>query len=547
MDQNKNKILRQMFSSGSLSRSVGAHDGLGAKLIGESGFDTVWASGLEISASYGVPDANILTMTQFLSKAYEMNQATTLPIIADCDTGFGNVNNAIYMMEQYEAHGISGICIEDKKFPKVNSFIEGRQDLAEINEFSGKIRAITDTKKDKNIVLIARVEALIAGWGMEEALKRSFAYEEAGADAILIHSKKKEPYEIIDFVKIFRKKSKTPIVIVPTTYVNFSEHEIKKLGINHVIYANQLIRSRVDSQKNILNVLNKKKKLSSIEDKIAPLKDILKMCGLYELNNNENIYNSNKFSNAKVIIPAAGVPDNSVRNEISVSPTALTELHDKKTLIEINLSTLKSLNLNNINIITGYKNKSFKNIDCKKTYNKDFKISNQTDSVVMGLDFQSEKNLIMFSDIFFERDIIDKLLKSENDITFIISEINKENIKDNLTDRIIAKNKPIRDGRYLTNHKTNEIIEITKDLKKDVNFEFSGIFLLSKKGTKIFNQAYLRLKNNKKRYDFISLINFIIQKKLSRIYAIETYGGWVEIKSKKSLIMAKNHIERYFG
>ena len=439
------------------------------------------------------------------------------------------------------------ICIEDKKFPKVNSFIEGRQDLAEINEFSGKIRAITDTKKDKNIVLIARVEALIAGWGMEEALKRSFAYEEAGADAILIHSKKKEPYEIIDFVKIFRKKSKTPIVIVPTTYVNFSEHEIKKLGINHVIYANQLIRSRVDSQKNILNVLNKKKKLSSIEDKIAPLKDILKMCGLYELNNNENIYNSNKFSNAKVIIPAAGVPDNSVRNEISVSPTALTELHDKKTLIEINLSTLKSLNLNNINIITGYKNKSFKNIDCKKTYNKDFKISNQTDSVVMGLDFQSEKNLIMFSDIFFERDIIDKLLKSENDITFIISEINKENIKDNLTDRIIAKNKPIRDGRYLTNHKTNEIIEITKDLKKDVNFEFSGIFLLSKKGTKIFNQAYLRLKNNKKRYDFISLINFIIQKKLSRIYAIETYGGWVEIKSKKSLIMAKNHIERYFG
>ncbi len=259
MIQNKNKILRQLFSTGDLSRSVGAHDGLGAKLIGESGFEAVWASGLEISASYGVPDANILTMTQFLSKAYEMNQATTLPIIADCDTGFGNVNNAIYMMEQYEAHGISGICIEDKKFPKVNSFIEGRQDLAEIGEFAGKIRAVTDTKKDKNIVLIARVEALIAGWGMEEALKRSFAYEEAGADAILIHSKKKEPSEIIDFVKIFRKKSKTPIVIVPTTYVNFSEQEIKKLGINHVIYANQLIRSRMNSQRNVLHILNNKK------------------------------------------------------------------------------------------------------------------------------------------------------------------------------------------------------------------------------------------------------------------------------------------------
>ena len=536
-----------MFSSGDLSRSVGAHDGLGAKLIGESGFEAVWASGLEISASYGVPDANILTMTQFLSKAYEMNQATTLPIIADCDTGFGNVNNAIYMMEQYEAHGISGICIEDKKFPKVNSFIEGRQDLAEINEFAGKIRAITDAKKDKNIVLIARVEALIAGWGMDEALKRSYAYEEAGADAILIHSKKKEPSEIIHFVKIFRKKSKTPIVIVPTTYVNFSEKEIRKLGINHVIYANQLIRSRVDSQKNILSILNNKKKLSSIEDKIAPLKDILKICGLFELNNNENIYNSNKHTNTKVTIPAAGVPDSSVKNEISDKPTALTELHDKKTLIEINLNTLKSLNLSNINIITGYKDKSFEKIDCKKIYNKNYKKTNQTDSIIMGLDLQSEQNLIVFSDIFFERDIIEKLLKSENDITFVISEMNKENIKDGLTDRIIAKNKPIKDGRYLTNHKINEIIEITKDLKKDVNFEFSGVFLLSKKGTNIFNKIYLKLKKDKKKYDFISLINHIIQKKLSKVFAIETYGGWVEIKNKKNLIMAKNHIERYFA
>ena len=227
-------------------------------------------------------------------------------------------------------------------------------------------------QKTKNIVLIARVEALIAGWGMDEALKEVLPMKKR-SDAILIHSKKKEPSEIINFVKIFRKKSKTPIVIVPTTYVNFSEQEIRKLGINHVIYANQLIRSRVDSQKNILNILNNKKKLSSIEDKISPLKDILKICGLFELNNNENIYNSNKNTNTKVTIPAAGEPDNSVKNEISDQPTALTELHNKKTLIDINLNTLKSLNLNNISVVTGYKNQSFEKIDCKKIYNKNYK------------------------------------------------------------------------------------------------------------------------------------------------------------------------------
>lgn len=536
-----------MFSSKTLTRSVGAHDGLGAKLIGESNFDSVWASGLEISASYGVPDANILTMNQFLSKAYEMNQATTLPVIADCDTGFGNVNNAIFMMEQYEAHGISGICIEDKTFPKVNSFIEGRQNLADIDEFSGKIRAITDTKKDKNIVLIARVEALIAGWGMEEALKRSYAYEDAGADAILIHSKKKEPSEIIDFVKTFRKKSKTPIVIVPTTYPNLSEEEIKKLGINHVIYANQLIRTRMHYQKNILNILNEKKKLASIEDKIAPLKDILKMCGLFELNNNENIYSSSKYSNISVIIPAAGVPDKNVKKEIGDKPTCLVEMHDKKRLIDINLTTLKSLNLNKISVVTGYNNKFFNKIDCNQILNKNYKKSNQTDSMILGLDLESEKNLIIFSDILFERDIIDKLLKSENDITFLISEINNEKINDNLIDRIVAKNKPIRDGRYLTNHKTNQIFEITKEHKKDADYEFSGILLLNRNGAKIFKETLIKLKKAKKKYDFISLINYILKKKLSKISAIETYGGWLEIKNKKNLIMAKHHIERYFG
>jgi len=547
MNKNKHKILREMFESGNLTRSVGAHDGLGAKLIGESGFDAVWASGLEISASYGVPDANILTMSQFLAKAYEMNQATTLPIIADCDTGFGNVNNAIYMMEQYEAHGISGICIEDKTFPKVNSFIEGRQDLASIDEFVGKIKAINDTKKDKNIVLIARVEALIAGWGMDEALKRSYAYENAGADAILIHSKKQEPTEIIEFVKIFRKKSKKPIVIVPTTYVNFSEKEIKRFGINHVIYANQLVRTRVSSQRNVLNILNNHKKLSSIENKIAPLKDILKICGLYELNRNENIYNSKNYLNTNVIIPAAGIPNKSVKIEISDKPTSFVEVINKKTLIDINLNTLKSLNLKNINIITGFKKEFFNKIDCKKTFNKNFKNSSLTESILLGLDDQSEQNLVIFSDIFFEKDVIDKILKSENDITFIISEIQNKKINDKLTDGIIAKNKPIRDGRYLTNHKINEILEITKEDKKDINFEFSGIFLLSKNGTEIFKKAYLNLKNRKKSYNFINIVNHIIKSKLSKIYAIETYGGWVEIKNKKNLSMAKNHIERYFG
>ena len=203
--ENKCKKFKSLFKK-KLIRIVGAHDGLGAKLIGEAGFDGVWASGLEISASYGLPDANILTMTEYLERAVEMNEATSLPVIADCDTGYGNVNNVIYMVEKYEKAGIAAICIEDKLFPKVNSFIEGRQDLADIDEFCGKIRAVKNTQKNPDFMVIARVEALIAGWGMKEALKRANAYSESGADAILIHSKKKDKKEILEFCKKFKKK-----------------------------------------------------------------------------------------------------------------------------------------------------------------------------------------------------------------------------------------------------------------------------------------------------------------------------------------------------
>ena len=236
-----------------------------------------------------------------------------------------------------------------------------------------------------------------------------------------------------------------------------------------------------------------------------------------------------------------------MKKEISDKPTSFVKLINDKNLIDINLTTLKSLNLQNINIVTGYKNKYFEKINCKKIFNKNFKKSTLTESILLGLDKQSEQNLIIFSDIFFEKDIIDKLLQSENDITFIISEFQGEKFNDNLTDGVIAKNKPIKDGRYLTNHKINEIIQITKENKKGVNYEFSGVFMLSKKGTEIFNKAYLKLKKNRKKINFINLINHIIKSKMSKVYAIETYGGWLEIKNKKNLSMAKNHIERYFG
>ena len=281
MKLDKNKILRNYLNSGKLIRAVGAHDGLSAKLIGEAGFETVWASGLEISTSFGVPDANILTMTQFLSRAAQMNQSTSLPIIADCDTGFGNVNNAIHMAEQYESHGISAVCIEDKQFPKVNSFIKGRQDLADISEFVGKIKAIKNTQKDKNLILISRIEALIAGWGMEEALKRGFSYADAGSDAILIHSKNNTPKEIFEFCDSWN--GKIPLVVVPTTYGSVTIDELITHNIKMVIYANQTLRIAHKSMLMILNKLKKANSLDEVNGEISSMEEIFELQKMFDM------------------------------------------------------------------------------------------------------------------------------------------------------------------------------------------------------------------------------------------------------------------------
>ena len=519
--ENKFKNLRNLFKK-KLVRIVGAHDGLGAKIIGESGFDGVWASGLEISASYGLPDANILTMSEYLERATEMNEATSLPVIADCDTGYGNVNNVIHMVEKYEKAGIAAICIEDKLFPKVNSFIEGRQDLADIEEFCGKIRAVKNTQKNPDFMVIARVEALIAGWGMKEALKRATAYAESGADAILIHSKKRDNKEILEFCKKFKKK--IPIVVVPTTYPKFNEKEMPKYGIKMVIYANHVIRSTIKAVSETLQILNKKGELASIEKKIAPLEKVFDLQGMKILKNNEKSYLKTSMSNTQLLIPAAGQPPDITKNfEIKKIdkfiaknyPISLLKIKEK-SILEMNIENARSNNLEKIKLVTGYKSELFNNYknvkNLKIVNNTNFKRTSQIDSIVMGLDINLN-SIVVFSDIIFEKEIIQRLISKDYDISLAIDTINQNSSR--YCDLTITQKKPLRDGRILTQHRTNIIKKIEKGLNfKKGNFEFVGISYFSKKGSAIISTEYKKLKKKNKHLDFNMLINHLIKKML---------------------------------
>ena len=288
----KEKLIkaREFLTRSGVALGVGAGDALCAKLIERAGFDFIWASSLCISASYAVPDANLISMSQYCEAARSMNEVVSIPIVADCDTGYGNANNLIYAVKKFEEAGIVGISIEDKKFPKDNSLLEGgRQDLASMDEFAGKIKAAKDHQRHEEFIVIARVEALIAGWGQEEAMKRSLCYVEAGADCILMHSKSKQPDEILEFIRQWNQP--TPIVLVPTNYPSLTLQEVEKLKkVKLFIYANQPMRASVKAQEALLEEIKKSGGIHTIDPMMVPVSYIFDIQGVPEMKKNEKKY-----------------------------------------------------------------------------------------------------------------------------------------------------------------------------------------------------------------------------------------------------------------
>ena len=254
--------LRIKIEKNPLLKVGGAFDAMSAKLVETCGFDAIWAGSFAISATHALPDASILTMTEFLNVASNMEEACSIPIIADCDTGFGGPSNVSHMVKKYERAGIAAVCIEDKTFPKQNSFLEnGKQELLSEKEFVSKIIAGKEVKDNPNFMLIARTEALISGMGMKEAIKRANAYEKAGADAILIHSKRDSSEEVFEFSESWG--GTLPLVVVPTSFPTVKLDELISHKIKMIIYANQTLRA---THAVILKVLEQLKNSTSIND-----------------------------------------------------------------------------------------------------------------------------------------------------------------------------------------------------------------------------------------------------------------------------------------
>lgn len=274
----KSRRLRAMLRGQSIVRAVGAPDCLTAKLVQQAGFEAIWVSSFELSARRGLPDASLLTMSQYLDAAEDIDCGIDVPVVADCDTGFGGPLNVSYALGRYERRGIAAISIEDKRFPKMNSFADSKQELIPAEEFVDKIAAGKAAQSSPEFVLIARTEALIAGLGMAEALKRAHMYADAGADAILVHSKSTEYTEIVEFGE--RWSRDVPLVAVPTTYAHVEEATLFAAGYRLVIYANHMLRSQVRTTRETLVELDRTGHAAAIEDRVASMGEVFALQGM---------------------------------------------------------------------------------------------------------------------------------------------------------------------------------------------------------------------------------------------------------------------------
>lgn len=279
--ERKRARLRAGFAATEPVVAVGAHDSMSARLIETHGFDAVWVSGFGVSAmAYGLPDLNLITMNETLDVTRRIEAVTDLPVVVDCDNGYGGLSNVVRTVVEFERAGISAVCIEDNLFPKRNSLYPGqsKRDLVAPAEQARRLKAAKAAQDTDSFMIIARVEALIAGHGVEAAIERAVAYSEAGADAVLIHSKDKSLSEIEGFLENWRSTGlSTPLVAVPTLFPDYTAEELGNKGFSMVILANQPMRASVKAMEETLVTLREEGKPAAADPHIAAVNHIFEL------------------------------------------------------------------------------------------------------------------------------------------------------------------------------------------------------------------------------------------------------------------------------
>jgi phosphoenolpyruvate phosphomutase len=413
----KTTQLKQLLQSEETEFILEAHNGLSARIVQEAGFKGIWGSGLALSAQHAVRDNNELSWTQVVGILEFMSDATSIPILLDGDTGYGDFNNMSRLVHKLEQRGIAGVCIEDKLFPKTNSFIQGeRQELEDVETFCGKIQAGKDAQQDDDFCIVARIEALIAGWGLEEALLRGEAYRRAGADAVLIHSRQSRPDEVLAFAREW--DNRCPLVIVPTKYYSTPTEVFREHGVSLVIWANHLVRSSIAAMQQTARTIFETGSLVDVEGRVASVPEIFRLQGADELLEAEKLYARSTRQEATAIILAASRGqgmDQLTRDRPKVMiPVA------GRTVLRRLVDKFKAQGINDITVVGGYRSEAVDAQGVRLVVNENWHVGSELGSLDCALDAVSDNTVLIYGDLLFRTYILNNLMDWEADLLVVV-------------------------------------------------------------------------------------------------------------------------------
>lgn len=509
-----------------------AHNGLSARIVEEAGFKGIWASGLSLSAQFGVRDSNEASWTQVVEMVEFMADATTLPILLDGDTGYGNFNNFRRLIRKLEQRQVAGVCIEDKIFPKTNSFIDGeRQPLADVEEFCGKIRAGKDSQSDPDFCLVARVEALIAGWGQDEALRRAEAYRKAGADAILIHSKVSHPREILEFAREWGDR--LPLVIVPTKYYSTPTETFRRAGISTVIWANHNMRACITAMQQTAREIFETETLVKVEDRVAPLKEVFRLQGADELAEAEARYVPGAQHGSSVVILAATRGARGLESLTENRPKVMLPVAGKPLLSHL-VDDLKSEDLHRINVVVGYKAEAVDTPGIQTVENPDYETTGELASLEKAVDRFDSLTLVMYGDLMFRSYVLRDLLHKEGKIVVVVDSAPGEK-----RDMVCCSK---ADDRALFGEEARlrQVSQDESELER-IDGRFLGLMLLREEGVDWVREAMNELRQSD---DFNSLglpelLNTLVEKGRP-VNVLYIHGHWMDVNNLKDLNLAED-------
>ena len=536
----KTSQFRSLLNSPKLEFLLEAHNGISAKIAEESGFKGLWAGGLAIAAQYGVRDSNEASWTQVLEVLEFMSDATSIPIMLDGDTGYGNFNNVRRLVQKLEQRGIAAVCIEDKLYPKTNSFIDGnKQELANIDEFCSRIKAGKDAQKDDEFSIITRVEAFIAGWGLGEAVKRAEAYHEAGSDGILIHSAKSEPSEIITFKNEWGDR--LPVIIVPTKYYSTPTEIFSQVGISMAIWANHMIRSSIESMQQTAASIIQKKSVVALEDKIASVSEIFRLQGVSELLEAEEMYLPKKQKATSAIILAAsrGSAMGSLTEE---RPKAMLKVKERPILSHI-VDVYNSHGIKDITVVRGFQKDAIDLPQLSYADNDNFSKTSELVSFEKALlEVDPVQDLfVSFGDVLFKPYLLQLMDDFQDEVVIVVDTQWQDSVnKERAADYVHCSEPHSRDSY------SHEIF--LKDSKEDmdpnmIHGEWMGVVKFSNKMVPALKQAMQKLKVSSD-FDvakFHDLFSFLVSEG-HNIRIVYTTGHWLDIDTVEDLLEAGNFL-----